>query len=135
MNELEFWVERYHGFIYVSNLGNIRRVVQTKPGLQQLRQVVKDGELTVRIVYYNPELEGRSRRFRSERRVSEVVYWAFNPKEDEPPKYTIEHKDGDPMNCRLDNLYLRETVVMCTRCGENPGEVSSFGLCEECASA
>lgn len=65
-------------------------------------------------------------------RVKSAVWETWGDADGTPAK-KIKHLDGDLTNCRPENLYV-EGEVMCFKCGNNPGDLSNFGLCEECAN-
>lgn len=97
----EVWkdIEGYNGIYMVSNLGRVKSLPRSCPGLNASKEIIlkqsedKDGYLLVGL-----HKNGKSKTVR----VSRIVAKAFIPNPNEYPE--VNHKDENNQNNRVDNL-------------------------------
>lgn len=105
----EIWkdIEGYEGLYQVSNLGNVRsldRCVKTKRG-QRLRK----GKL-MHVMFYNGYAQIKLRYLGKDRALCMHRLVAKHFMKNFDSDFVIGFKDGNPKNCRLDNLYLSDKI-------------------------
>lgn len=90
-----YWKERPSN-LEVSNLGHVRNAHTHEP---ERTDVNKDGIPTVVLKY---EMQGKTQ-YTSARLATLVIKAFKNPYL--PPRSNVKHRDNDPTNCKLENLY------------------------------
>lgn len=98
IQETEIWkpLREYKGLYEVSNLGQVRSLIKRGNSKQQIRRTgldVTTGYINVQLCKNNIPLTKRLHR---------LVAEAFIPNLDNKP--VVNHKDGNKLNCREDNL-------------------------------
>lgn len=113
--------------IEVSNLARVR-VTHKRGGGQILEyRASTDGQATVRFHYQSTH--GTSHK--TQTYVKSLVYRTWISEDVVP--LDIKFADNNPFNCHPDNLYIEGPEIPCFKCGEHPGDLTNFGLCEVCS--
>lgn len=83
----------------VSNFGRIRSITRTRNRGSSPTPVIVDG---VAVVHLESWYSGTRELYR----LDKIVFEAFHDDLRVPADVLLTHLDGDPLNCRLDNLRL-----------------------------